>query len=948
MAAVLAGMLTLGQSVGLRGQAVSPPPAESANPNDNAIVALSAFTVSAEKDNGYLAVDSLSGGRLATPLRVTPAPVSSLTSQFMSDLTLTDVQSSLKWSLNAVPTDFRNGISGASGGEVFNFWSVSIRGDSHVQGGNPPTKNYFPTFMMIDTYNIDRIETDSGPNSILFGIGDIGGAIAAYTKTPQFGNNFSRLYGNWSNYGGFRLTADVNQQSNSHLALRLNALWSSENGWKDGDRHKKKGVDLAVTYRPTDSTQIRFEIEGWREEKTVFAQSITDGVSLWNGTTNAATWGTTPAGSGVNPLTTAGAPGVTAMNAWGGPMNYLVWSPSVGLFNWAGGTRSMGTGDVGSGAFLRPSAFTYGPTGTTIMALPSKDFAVTPADSLLKPEAVSATLNFEQRINSNSEFVVSGYRYVDDAKAWNFEGAGGGLGTGVNVDLNQQLPNGQANPNYGKRYSDFFLDQQTQDHRVSEVRGQINYHFDTLLWGIPINQMFSASGGEQVTNYDARQYIAHDLANYDPNNWTQTMIWGRVYWDQPQRALNLPKTAPNGDPIAYTALPFNWYDFNSKQTIKYLGAFSQTRLWNDRLNLSLGVRHDAYDNTKVGLRGAVNVPTIASGSGNTSSAGVVGYITDWFGLVGNLSENYQPAAGGLAPTVFGQTIGPSFGRGRNAGIRISTLDRKYYVSALWYRDNSSDVIGGDSPDFQGIWNDYFTAGGTQTDIGPAGNVTGGPGTLHANMSYVDTYSVKYTGFEFEAVANPTKNIRLQVHYSVPRGETTDDAPNARTYLAAHLAEWQAVAGGSSPAAAKVADDLTKAQQKLASVQTPTTTAHLVKSIFNVFGTYTFTDTALKGFEVGAGATMLGQQYGNPQDIINGQRTLSPGYTTYSLLLGYSREFRYEGRPVQARLQLNVDNLFGNDTLVFISYQGYGNNLSQPMDYNMIAPRKFTLTARFSF
>src|ERR1019366_3164030 len=128
-----------------------PPPADET-------VVLSPFLVNTNKDNGYTAVDSLSGGRQNSPIRVTPAAMSSITRAFINDLSLTNVQDALKWSLNAIPTDFRNGISGASAGEVFNFWSISIRGDAHVQGGNPPTKNYFPTFMVQDTYNVDRIE----------------------------------------------------------------------------------------------------------------------------------------------------------------------------------------------------------------------------------------------------------------------------------------------------------------------------------------------------------------------------------------------------------------------------------------------------------------------------------------------------------------------------------------------------------------------------------------------------------------------------------------------------------------------------------------------------------------------------------------------------------------------------------------------------------------------
>lgn len=932
--------LALTLTVRTQAQTEPVPPVPPVPPPADETVVLTRFVVNTDKDNGYTAVDSLSGGRQNSPIRVTPAAMSSITSAFINDLSLTNVQDALKWSLNAIPTDFRNGISGASGGEVFNFWSISIRGDAHVQGGNPPTKNYFPTFMVQDTYNVDRIEFDSGPNSILFGIGDIGGSMATYTKVARFDKNFSDVVLTSSNYGGYRATIDVNQSVNKNLALRLNAVSANEKGWRDGDMHKKAAVDLAATWKFSDSTQLRFEIEGWKEKKTVFAQSIQDGTSLWNKTASAATWGAVVPGSGTNPVGNPGAPGVTTMGAWGGPANYFVWTPSVGLFNWGGGTRSMGTGDINWGDFLRPSSFVDGPSGATIMALPSKHFAVSPADGLLKPEDINMTLNFDHKFNENCEFEISGYRYVDDAKAKNFEGAGGGQGVGVAYDLNKQLPNGATNPNFGKLFSDFFLDAQTQDHWVNEIRGQFSYHFDTTVMNVPLKQLFSVSAGQQETEYDARQYQATVMNNYDPNNWTQSMVWGRVYWDAPQRALSVP-TSYNGQTIAYIPLPYNWYDFNSKQTIKYFGAFSQTRLWDDRLNVSLGIRHDSYDNWKVGLRGNSNPPTISSGSGNTYSAGFVGYVTDWLGVVGNLSDNYQPAAGGLAPSVFGKVFGPSFGKGKNIGLRVSTKDGKYYASLNYYNDRSHDVIGGDSPDLQGMWNDYFAAGGTNTSIGPAGNVTGGPGTLHANMSYADTYDVKYTGVELEVTANPTKNLRLQFHYSAPKGEKTNDGPNGVAYFNQNLAIWQAAAGGASPASVKLAQDIANAKTNFATWANPVLSGGVVKSMANVFATYSFTEDALRGFEIGGGAAYLGQQR---IDQVN----FKPSYTTYSLLLGYSRTFDTMDRKVHARFQVNVDNLFGDNTLVWQNYMTYGANQSQAMDYNVVPPRKVTVSASFSF
>ena len=914
--------LVLASTASLIAQTASAPPAVD---TADKTLQLETFVVNTTKDNGYIAVDSLAGGRQSAPIRVTPGAMSSLTGQFISDLGITNVRDALKWSLGTVPTSDRSGFSGGSGGGVFNYWSVSIRGDSHEQGGNPPTKNYFPLFVISDTYNVDRIEFDHGPNSILFGIGDLGGAVSSYTKQARFDKNFNQLKVSSSNYGGYRATIDSNE-SVGNLAVRVNAVVADEKGFRDGDYDKKMGATLAADWKfNSDNSHLRFEIEGWKEKKAIYGASYQDNFSLWDGTTSAATWGAAIANKGDNPKTTAGAPGVTGMSDWGlNPYNVLV-AGSGKVENWAAGVRSMGTNNIAWGAYLRPNAFSYSPTGgTVIAALPSRTFTVAPKDAFLKPEQMNMTLTYAQKLNPNMDFEVSGYRYVDSQYSINFEGA-----SSASIDLNKQLPSGAANPNFGVKYSDFFLDKQVQDHWVNEVRGQFSYHFDTRLWNVPLKQVFSASAGEQVTEYDARQYNAFDTT-LGTTDWGQALVWGRIYWNNARAAFNVPAT------VQYRPLPFNWYDFNSKQTIKYYALFSQSRFWDDRLNVSLGMRHDQYDNHKIGLRGTGNADVVGNGSGNTISAGGVGYITEWLGVTANVSQNYQPAAGGLAPTVYGAILSAAKGTGKTVGLRASTKDGKYYASLNWYKDTADNDIGGNSPGFQNIWDDYFKAGGTKTNIGPAGQVTGAAGSLKSAMQYVDTYSVKHTGVEFEMTANPTKNIRLQVHYTAPKGERTNNGPNGVRYFNEHLTDWQAAAAGASAASTKLASDLTQAQTDLKNWAIPTLAGGVVKSMWNAFATYSFTEDSLKGLDVGFGATETGARQ---IDQVN--RTTA--FTTESLLLAYSRIYAAMDHRLHTRFQLNVDNLFGNKTLVFQNYNG-----TQAMDYNFIAPRKMTFTVSVEF
>ena len=53
--------------------------------------------------------------------------------------------------------------------------------------GNYPTRNYFLYYGNSDAYNAERFEFSRGPNSVLFGDGQIGGLATTMTKQARFG-----------------------------------------------------------------------------------------------------------------------------------------------------------------------------------------------------------------------------------------------------------------------------------------------------------------------------------------------------------------------------------------------------------------------------------------------------------------------------------------------------------------------------------------------------------------------------------------------------------------------------------------------------------------------------------------------------------------------------------------------------------------------------------------
>jgi hypothetical protein len=507
------------------------------------------------------------------------------------------------------------------------------------------------------------------------------------------------------------------------------------------------------------------------------------------------------------------------------------------------------------------------------------------------------------------------------------------------------------NPEFGQLYSDMFLDKQVQDHSANEFRGQLNYHFDVNVFNIPVKEWLSLSGGDVFHLLLTREYNG-SFANYpDPwnsNNWTEDMIWAREYWNQPNLAINLPNTF-GGHAIVYQALPFNWFDHDLSESTAYFGGVSQTRLWDDRLNITLGARHDDYNSVLLqSVRPPYGLPypqgyTFETDVGNTYSAGFVGKVTKQIAVVYNYSENFAPIGGGTAPSLFGVPFGPATGKENSAGLRFSTDDGRYYITTDYYEDKSHGRISNDSIGIQGIWNDYFKAGGTATDIGPAGNLSGTAPNQQTQFNYADTEDLKDTGYEVSAVANPTKNWKFEASYAVPKSVEDNDLPGSRAYFAAHLTEWSQVANGGSNLDGTVAEDLRNAETELANTAIPATNQGTVKSTFNLVAAYTFTDTFLRGLTLGAGATALGAQ-----ETSTGGVLFSPGYTTYIAFVKYATTYNAMGRKLHVTYQLNVDNLTNNKNLVYTGYQQNSSGDVQGSNYYFLDPIKFTASLQTRF
>jgi hypothetical protein len=233
-----------------------------------------------------------------------------------------------------------------------------------------------------------------------------------------------------------------------------------------------------------------------------------------------------------------------------------------------------------------------------------------------------------------------------------------------------------------------------------------------------------------------------------------------------------------------------------------------------------------------------------------------------------------------------------------------------------------------------VWQKYKLAVGNPQDAG------------FGSVAYSDTTSLDVSGYEFEITANPLPNLRLQASYALPDAKVVDFYPSVRAHVAENLTTWQnAVTSTTDPTRkSELQNALVSVQDKLAQSKPGAPQERSVDYTASFFANYTFTNSALDGFSVGAGASFTGKAYAATYD---GTEYFGSGLRAWAGVIAYQTSF---GR-VKARFALNVDNIFDEQDPIISDYHAsYADPAGRhiPNSYYYQAPRTFRLTARFTF
>ena len=218
------------------------------------VVTLTPFEVSTARDTGYQATDTLAGTRIRTDLRDVGAAISVVTKEFLKDVGATDSATLLQYTTNAEVAGTRGTYAGLGNGTSVDE-TATLRapgGAQRVRGlaAADNSRDFFVTDIPWDSYIVDRVDIQRGPNSILFGLGSPAGMVNATTRSAEF-RNFGSTDMRIGSYGSVRGTLDLNQQIIPKvLSLRLDGLWSNEKYRQDPAFENNRRYYGTVRYDP--------------------------------------------------------------------------------------------------------------------------------------------------------------------------------------------------------------------------------------------------------------------------------------------------------------------------------------------------------------------------------------------------------------------------------------------------------------------------------------------------------------------------------------------------------------------------------------------------------------------------------------------------------------------------------------------------------------------------
>lgn len=265
---------------------------------DEDIYVLSPFEVSAsENDIGYYTENTTAGSRLNTKLSDLAASITVVSRQQLDDTASTDLNDVFRYELNTEGSaTYTPSVQSLRNDGVVD----TIAGFTHGGSGSPQTTvtanrirgigtpdrtiNYYLSVggLPFDSYNIQSLEINRGPNSMIFGLGSPAGIVNVSTASAFLGKESATLGLRFDDRGSNRASISFNKPVHEKVAIYGAFLYDDKQFERKPSYDETTRAYGAITFQPTKSTRLRFNIEKYdNDNRRPNNLTPRDGVTEW-------------------------------------------------------------------------------------------------------------------------------------------------------------------------------------------------------------------------------------------------------------------------------------------------------------------------------------------------------------------------------------------------------------------------------------------------------------------------------------------------------------------------------------------------------------------------------------------------------------------------------------------------------------------------------------------
>ncbi|MCX6953796.1 MAG: hypothetical protein NTV51_16730, partial [Verrucomicrobia bacterium] len=615
--------------------------------------------------------------------------------------------------------------------------------------------------------------------------------------------------------------------------------------------------------------------------------------------------------------------------------NYWVWIDGVGLMNWKGFGQTTGTNHN-----LYPYNYPDNRIIPNLPKIPHPSFYNAPDVVHVTADTRDLQASFGKTFDSGVTAEVALVRASIDQ-----DGAKNSFSPGLNVvrvDPNQQLPNGQPNPNFGRNYTQLEYGYNVDgSYRISEAeRIALGYPVKVGRFGTQNLSLIAQHQDDRTRQRFNRAYTPGTNGALATNN---NLVYVFHYFDDLNYAL----------PDLSSLTPLKWvqdtdnraHNKDDSVTLGTAGSY-----FRDRLSLIGGFRRERYSSVSqtIGTRDPVTsevrtyIETPLRAMNSSVSAGAVYFPVKVLGGYVHYDEGFTVISN-PNPNLDGTYAESAIASSRNlsAGVRLTFLQGRLVGSIGHYRTNQSGITGVTLT----TYNNALSA--NRAPLIPIGN------TATAAATIADNVVTQGLGWEGNVTASLSKSFRLLCNVALPDVKIIDQYASFRKWFQAELPTLQKWADEPTllPTDSRrttARDAITAGQRLLNDSAVGRTQNRIYKYRVNVFGNYTVPETALKGLRIGAGAQLFGKRVIGAPLADATAYVYDRAYYLATASLGYTFTKRLNGQKYNLDVQFNVVNLFAYDNPLFGGTAVYNNTYQYPNYYTVAEPRTLRMTTTLSF